>query len=339
MDGITEMIKLNETEHCQGAELSIVIPCLNERESIPILSSRIKGALDKLGLSYEVIFVDDGSQDGTDAAIKEECRSDNRLKAVILSRNFGKETALSAGLRYTVGAAVIPMDGDLQHPPEFIGNLVAEWRNGFDVVVAVRRSRETDPYWRKLFSEAFYGVFNSLSETPIVPGGGDFRLLDRRVVNVLNNLPERSRFLKGLYSWVGFRQTTITFDVDQRRGGKTSFSPLKLFRYSIDAVTSFSTLPLRIWTLVGTVLTAMGLVYAAYIASGVILHGREVPGFASLVLLIVMFGGIQFLTLGIIGEYLGRIMVEVKERPLFVVRETIGVGTNGINAPEPPPSP
>lgn len=330
------MIKQDATEHCQDPELSIVIPCFNESENIPLLCARIRGTMDRLGLSYEVIFIDDGSHDDTDAVIKKECRSDSRLKAVFLSRNFGKETALSAGLRYTAGAAVIPMDSDLQHPPEFIADLVAQWRNGFDVVVAVRNSRETDPYWRNLFSEAFYSVFNSLSDTPIVPGGGDFRLLDRKVVNVLNNLPERSRFLKGLYSWVGFRQTTIAFNVNQRGGGKTTFSLIKLFRYSIDAVTSFSTLPLRIWTAVGTVLTVIGLLYSAYIASSVIIYGREVPGFASLILLIVMFGGIQFLTLGIMGEYLGRIMVEVKARPLFVVRETIGVDSS-IN-PEQPPS-
>jgi polyisoprenyl-phosphate glycosyltransferase len=306
-------------------DLSVVIPCYNEARNIAALLERLRPVLEGLQLSYEVVFVDDGSRDDT-LVVLENCHAvDPRLKAVVLSRNFGKETALTAGLRYAKGAAVVPMDADLQHPPELIPQLIKEWREGAEVVVAVRRSRGTDPWWRRIASRAFFKMFNMLSDTPIVEGGGDFRLFDRRVIDIINRLPERARFLKGLYAWVGFRQRTVPYDVQPRYDGKTTFNVLRLLRYSVDALTSFSTFPLRMWLYIGSVVVFLSLLYGVWVAIDVLLHGKEVPGFASIVILIVLIGGIQFLTLGIMGEYIGRILSEVKARPLFVVRETLGI--------------
>jgi glycosyltransferase involved in cell wall biosynthesis len=311
-------------------ELSIVVPCYNEAGNIPALLSRLLPVLDGLGMSAEVVFVDDGSMDATALALDQAHAADARVKAVFLSRNFGKETALTAGLSYARGAAVIPLDADLQHPPEAIPEFVALWRAGAEVVIGVRRSRETDPLWRKLGSIAFYRIFNTLSEMPIVPGGGDFRLFDRKVVDTLNRLPERTRFLKGLYSWVGFRQEIVPFDVAPRHEGGTTFGVLRLLRYSIDALTSFSTFPLRVWLYVGSAIVALALCYGIWISIDVLLHGKDVPGFASLVALTVLIGGIQFVTLGIIGEYIGRILNEVKGRPVFVVRQTLGMASDDV---------
>ncbi len=306
-------------------DLSIVIPSYNEEKNIVALLDRLLPVLDDLGLTSEVIFVDDGSRDSTYTVLQAAHLKDRRVKAVTLSRNFGKEIALTAGLHFACGRAVIPMDADLQHPPETIRALVAGWQAGADVVVAVRRTRDTDSALRKLASRAFFLVFNSLSETSIVDGGGDFRLFDRRVVDVLNRLPERTRFLKGLYSWVGFRQVTVPYDVDARFAGKTTFGFFRLCRYAIDALISFSILPLRVWSALGATLIGIAVIYAAIVAVDVILYGRNAPGFASLLIVVVLFGGIQFLTLGIIGEYIGRILVEVKGRPIFIVRDTVGI--------------
>jgi glycosyltransferase involved in cell wall biosynthesis len=320
-------------------ELSVVIPCYNEAKNLGPLLERLRPVLDGLKMSYEVVFVDDGSRDDTFPMLAQAHAADPRLKVVALSRNFGKETALTAGLRYARGAAVVPMDADLQHPPELIPQLVAEWRAGAEVVVALRRSRDTDPYWRRVASRAFFRVFNYLSETPIIAGGGDYRLFDRRVVEVLNRLPERARFLKGLYSWVGFRQRMVPYDVQPRREGQTSFNLFGLARYAVDAVTSFSTFPLRVWFYFGLGVMFLALLFAIWVALDVVIHGKEVPGFATLVMLIVFFGGIQSLMLGIMGMYIGRIFNEAKGRPLFVVRQTVGVDerevTLGGEAPAP----
>jgi polyisoprenyl-phosphate glycosyltransferase len=311
--------------HREEPELSVVIPCYNEVRNLPALLERLRPVLDSLKMSYEVVFVDDGSRDDTLALLTRAHAADPRLKVVALSRNFGKETALTAGLRYARGAAVVPMDADLQHPPELIPQLVAEWRAGAEVVVALRRRRNTDPPWRRLASRTFFRVFNALSETPIIEGGGDYRLFDRRVIDVLNRLPERARFLKGLYSWVGFRQRTVAYDVQPRREGQTTFNLLSLAHYAVDAVTSFSTFPLRIWFYFGMAVVFVSLLCAAWVALDVVIHGKEVPGFATLVMLILFFGGIQSLMLGIMGMYIGRIFNEAKARPLFVVRETLGL--------------
>ena len=305
-------------------DLSVVIPTYNEARNIEPLLAQLIPVLDGTGLGWEVIFVDDGSRDNSFDEIRSAHARDPRIKAVGLSKNFGKEPALTAGLQFARGAAVLPMDADLQHPPELIPLMLDAWRNGADVVVAVRTSREADPLLRKIASRWFYRVFNSLSDTSLIDGSGDFRLLDRRVVDVLNRLPERARFLKGLYSWVGFRQVMIPFDVAPRNTGTSSFGLLKLFRYSLDALTSFSTLPLRMWSLLGIVLIAVALLYALYAVISVLVYGNESPGFLSLLFVIILLGGLQFLTLGILGEYIGRIIVEVKGRPIFVVRETVG---------------
>jgi polyisoprenyl-phosphate glycosyltransferase len=308
-------------------DLSVVIPAFNEASNLGPLLNRLSGVLDSLGLSWEVIFVDDGSSDNTYALLQAAHEKEPRIKAIALSRNFGKEVALSAGLQFATGNAVIPMDADLQHPPETIADLLIEWHKGAEIVTAVRRSRSADRTWRRLSTRLFFRLFNTLSDTKVVDGGGDFRLLDRRVVDTLKRLPERGRFLKGLYSWVGFREAVVPYEVVMRSDGKTAFTFLRLFRYSLDALTSFSTLPLRIWSFVGGLLIAAAMLYAVSIAVEVIIRGRTVPGFATLVVLIVLLGGVQFLTLGIMGEYIGRIMVEVKARPLFIVRDSFGIPT------------
>lgn len=305
-------------------ELTIVVPCFNEAPTLPELARRVVAALEGNCASFEILFVDDGSADATARALRELNAADPRARALLFSRNFGKEAALSAGLREARGRAVAMIDSDLQHPPEVLPQMIARWRAGAEVVAGVRTNRDTDPPWRRAISRAFYAVFNRLSDTRIVPDAGDFRLLDRKVVDALNDLPERARFMKGLYAWVGFRQETIPYDVAPRADGRTSFSPFKLLRFSVDAITAFSTLPLRVWTYVGTAILALVGLYVAYVAVGVLLHGRNVPGFASLLALVALMGGLQFLTLGILGEYIARIATETKNRPLYVVRERIG---------------
>lgn len=306
--------------------LSLVVPMFNEAGNLDRLFDRLAVVMADLGESYEIVCVDDGSRDDTVARALDHRRRDPRIKVVELSRNFGKELALTAGLRHTSGQAVVMIDADLQHPPEVIKDMMREWRQGFEMVIAVRRDRDDESAVKRLAAKVFYEVFGRVSEVRLPPGAGDFRLLDRKVVKVLNAMPEHARFMKGLYAWVGFKQTIIPFDVAERAHGETKFNLFRLWRLAIDGITSFTSVPLKVWTFMGMLVASFALLYGLLFIVKTLILGIDVPGYPSLIVAITFFSGVQLISLGVIGEYLGRVFAEVKNRPLYVVREAHGCG-------------
>lgn len=305
-------------------ELSIVIPLYNEEENIDYLFKRLIAVLDKLQTSYEIICINDGSKDNTLKHLINYHDQNPIIKVINLSRNFGKEIALTAGIDYARGAAIIPIDADLQDPPELIAELVKKWREGYDVVYATRRSRRGETWLKRVTAKAFYRTIGKMSRVPIPSNTGDFRLLDRRVVEAIKKLPERTRFMKGLFAWVGYKQTSIMFDREPRFQGKTTWNYWKLWNFALDGIISFSFLPLKVWSYVGVSISFVSLLYASFLIIRTLIFGIDVPGYASLMVAILFLGGIQLITLGIIGEYLGRVYEEVKGRPLYFVREQYG---------------
>lgn len=305
--------------------LSIVIPAKDEAGNIDALTARLRPVLDALPVPSEVIFVDDGSRDGTAERIRACRREDRRIKLLGLSRNFGKDIAIAAGLRHASGQAVVVMDADLQHPPEVLHDLVARWREGAELVYAQRRDRAYQSPAKRWSSQLFYRLFARIGEIDLPQGVGDFALFDRKVVRALNAMPERTRFAKGLYAWVGFRQCGVPFDIAERHSGRTSWSLWKLWLFALDGLTAFSTMPLRVWSYVGLAVSALALVFGIWIMLKTLILGVEVPGYPSLMVAVSLFAGIQLITLGVLGEYLGRIFTEVKRRPLYLVREAVGL--------------
>jgi len=310
--------------------LSLVVPVYNEEDSIDLFLARVLPIVTDLmqhrgnSAGFEIVFVDDGSRDGTFAKLQQISRGDSSIKVVGLSRNFGKDAALSAGLDHSSGAAVIPLDVDLQDPPEIIPELYAKWLEGNDAVYGTRVDRVSDSAPKRLTADLFYRIFNRLSETEIPHNAGDFRLLDRSVVDALKELPERNRFLKGMYAWVGFRQASVPMVREKRATGTSKWRYWRLWNFAIDGITAFSTLPLRIWSYVGACIAAVGVLYALFLILRTIILGVDVPGYASLMVVVLLMGAINMITLGIFGEYIGRIYTEVKGRPLYVVRDRIG---------------
>ncbi len=305
-------------------DLSIILPFHNEAGGVHEMLRRLGRVLNDIHLTYEIICIDDGSSDGTYAALSHARELDYRLKLVRMARNFGKEAALTCGLHIATGKAAVTMDSDLQHPPEVIPELVEAWRQGVDLVYAIRRNRDTDGPFRRLFSRAFYVVFRTIADIQMPRGAGDFCLLDRKVIDAVNALPERNRFMKGLVSWVGFRQATVPFNVAPRIGGYTHWSFFRLIRFAFDGIASFSTLPLRIWTWGGAAVSLFALAYGLYLTLRTIMYGIDVPGYASMMVGILFLGGVQLLSLGMIGEYMARIFTEVKARPIYLVAEKVG---------------
>ena len=308
-------------------ELSLVVPMYNEAAVLDAFFARVIPILEAVAPRYEVIGVDDGSTDGTLARLCAMHLGNRRIKVVALSRNFGKEAALSAGLDFARGAAVIPIDADLQDPPELIAELVAAWRQGFQVVLARRIERDGDSLPKRLTARLFYRLINRLSEIPIPEDVGDFRLLDRRVVEALGRMPERMRFMQGLFAWAGFRQTTIDYRRPARVAGRSKWSYWHLWNLALGGIASFSTAPLRIWTYVGLTTAGLGLLYLGYILARTLFQGVDVPGYASLICILLLSSGLNTVGLGILGEYLGRVFMEVKQRPLYLVAETVGFET------------
>jgi glycosyltransferase involved in cell wall biosynthesis len=310
--------------------VSLVVPVLNETASIrPFLSAvvpilkDVAAQPDVLG-GYEVIFVDDGSTDDTAAEILRARSKDASIKLLSLSRNFGKDIALAAGLDFADGRAVVPMDVDLQDPPNLLPQMVDKWLEGYDVVYGVRADRNSDSRLKRVTANAFYALYNKMSHTRIPANAGDYRLLDRKVVAVIKQLPERIRFMKGLYAWVGFRQTSVTFTREMRAVGETKWSFWRLWNFAIDGITASTTVPLRIWTYLGASISLLAFLYAGFLILDVFLHGTDVPGYASIMVVMLFFGGLNLVTLGILGEYIGRIFTEVKGRPLYVLADKIG---------------
>ena len=306
--------------------LTVVIPGLNEETGIPPLLARLRPVLERLGLDWEVIFVDDGSTDGTLALLKKLNAQDQRIKAVSLSRNFGKEIAAAAGLNDATGDAAVLMDADLQHPPELIEAFVEHWREGYDVVYGRRRDRDADGLFHRTAARLFYATFEKMSGTPLPVGAGDFRLLDRKAIDAMNRMRERVRFNKGLYAWMGFRSIGVPFDVPPRADGSGSrWRPTHLLRFAFDGLTSFSTIPLRVWSYLGLMISLFAFCYAIVMLVKTALFGIDVPGFPSLIISVMFFAGVQLISLGVLGEYLGRMYEEVKGRPLFLVSEELGL--------------
>jgi glycosyltransferase involved in cell wall biosynthesis len=308
--------------------LSIISPVKDEEQAIASFVQRVRRVIEQLpdsaATNFEILFVDDGSSDGTLAEIRREHQADPRVRAISLSRNFGKEAALTAGLDHARGAAVVPLDADLQDPPEVLRDMLAKWREGFDIVYGVRNNRESDSLPKRLTADLYYRAHNWLSEDKIPEHAGDFRLLDRKVVDVIKAMPERNRFMKGLFAWAGFRQASVTYTRAPRELGKTKFNYWKLWTFALDGITSASTVPLRVWSYLGGVVALLALAYAVFLTVRTMLWGVQVPGYASLMVAVLFLGGLQLLSLGVLGEYVGRILVEAKGRPLYVVRDHIG---------------
>lgn len=304
--------------------LSIIIPVYNEEDNLGYLLKRVVKSLDILNLSYEIICINDGSQDKSLEKLIEYHLENSDVKIINLSRNFGKDIALSAGLDFAGGAAVIPLDADLQDPPELIGELVAKWREGYDVVYATRRDRQGETWLKRFTAAHFYRLIGRVSKVPIPEDTGDFRLMDRRVVEALKQLPERNRFMKGLFAWVGYRQVAIDYDRDPRYAGQSKWNYWTLWNFALDGIAAFSSLPLKVWSYVGLVISSIAFVYAIFLVIRTLILGIDVPGYASLMVAVLFLGGIQLISLGVIGEYLGRVYEEVKGRPLYLVRDLYG---------------
>ena len=311
-----------------NVEISVVVPLYNEELNIDYLFERLLSVLSHLDMRYEIVCVNDGSKDNTIGCLIEHHHQNPRIKVVNLSRNYGKEIALSAGLDYANGNAVIPIDADLQDPPELIAELVEKWREGYDVVYATRRSRQGESWVKRFTANIFYRTIDGLSQVPIPRNTGDFRLLDRRVVDALKQMPERTRFMKGLFAWVGFKQTSVIYDRPSRYKGKTKWNYWKLWNFAIDGITSFSFLPLKVWSYVGLLVAIPSFFYASYLVIRTLIYGIDFPGYASIMVAVLFLGGVQLVSLGVLGEYLGRVYEEVKGRPLYLVRESYGFDSN-----------
>ncbi|MDX8410810.1 MAG: glycosyltransferase family 2 protein [Mariprofundaceae bacterium] len=328
-DGTTDKTMHHDKPSHAGPEISIVAPFYNEALNVDQFFSRVLPVLEKLACGYEIICVNDGSRDDTLDRLLKFHEHNPAIKVVSLSRNFGKDIALSSGLDFSSGAVVVPIDADLQDPPELIGEMLEKWREGFDVVYATRRSRQGESWFKRSTAKLFYRLLNKLTGTHVPPNTGDFRLLDRRVVDALKDLPERTRFMKGLFAWVGYKQTSVLYDRDSRHAGSSKWNYWQLWNFALDGITSLSTVPLRIWGYVGIAISVTSFIYAGFLILRILVFGVDVPGYASLMVIILFLGGIQLITLGVIGEYLGRIFNEVKCRPLYLVRETHGFESGG----------
>lgn len=309
--------------------LSCILPCRNEAQNLDQLLPRLQQALAGLVTHWEVILVDDGSTDDTTQVLTRWTR-ESGVRAIQLSRNFGKEAALTAGLEAAMGDVVVMMDADLQHQPELLATLLQAWRDGADVAYAVRQSRDDEGWFKRLGTRWFYALVNAADRFEVPAGAGDFRLMDRQVVQALLALPERNRFMKGLYAWVGFDAVAVPYMPAARGHGHSHFSPLRLVRLSLDGLTAFTTLPLRAVSLLGFALAMLAFLYGGYLTLDYLISGHSVSGWTTIVVSLMLFSGIQLVSLGVVGEYVGRIFEEAKGRPLYVVKRQLG---RGLKAP------
>ena len=306
-------------------ELSIVVPVLNEEDTVEIFLDRMKPILLELTEDWEIVFVDDGSTDTTFDVITTKVKEEARIRAIKLSRNFGKEAALSAGLAESRGAAVVPMDVDLQDPPELLGEFWRIWKADVaDTVAGQRVARDSDTWMKRRSAGLFYRVFNRVAAHPIEENAGDFRLMDRKVVEATLQLREKNRFMKGLFAWVGFRTILVPYERPARAAGKSKFNYWKLWNFALDGITGFSTVPLRIWTYVGSAVALVALVWALVIAAKVLVVGEDTPGLAAVMIAVLFLGGVQLISLGVLGEYIGRLYIETKDRPLYIIDRRVG---------------
>jgi glycosyltransferase involved in cell wall biosynthesis len=299
--------------------ISIVAPCYNEEAVIDIFLEKIFVVLEQLGRSFEIVFVNDGSRDNTLEVLKAKSKEYAGIRVINLSRNFGKEAALTAGIDAARGEVVVPIDVDLQDPPELILEFVKKYEEGYDVVVGKRVDRTTDTPAKRMSAELFYKMHNKISDIEIPHNVGDYRLMSRRVVEELKKLPETQRFMKGIFAWLGFKTAVVEYKREARAAGDTSFNGWKLWNFALDGITSFSTAPLRVWLYVGIVLAFIAFLFGAWIVVKTLLFGSDTPGYASMITVILFLGGIQLMGIGILGEYIGRIYLESKNRPIYIV--------------------
>ncbi len=302
---------------------SVVIPVFNEEGNLELLHHRLSKVLQHSCEDYEIILVDDGSRDKSLEIMSGLRGTDPRVKIISFSRNFGHQMAITAGIDYTSGDAVIVMDADLQDPPEVIPQLIEKWREGCDTVYAIRESRK-DPILKRFIAFAFYRLFKRMSEVDVPVDAGDFRLMSRRVVDILRNMPERNRYLRGLASWVGFSQASISYARDERHRGERKYTLWRSARLAVDGITSFSHFPLRLVTNLGLVVSLAGFLYGAIIIILGLFFDRVVPGWTTLMAAVIFLGGIQLIVVGVVGEYIGRIYVEVQQRPLYLIKQKTG---------------
>jgi len=308
--------------------LALLVPMYNEEESIPLFFSAIKTVMTDVDVDYKIICVDDGSSDNTLKMLLAEADKDQHVQVVALSRNFGKEAAMTAALDYVEADAAIPIDADLQDPPELIGEMVEKWREGFDVVYAKRVSRDADTAMKRGSAGSFYKLFNKLSQIKIPENVGDYRLMDSRVLEALKSLPEKDRFMKGLFCWPGFSSYTVEFERQERTAGETKFNYWKLWNFALSGITSFSSLPVRAGVYLGLLISFTAFIYGSWIITKTILFGADTPGYASILVVVLFLGGVQLTFLGLLGEYIGRIYMEVKNRPIYWVAKEAGFGKN-----------
>lgn len=304
-----------------SVKLSLVVPVFNEADSIHFFLKEIQNLFDLNNkLQLEIVFINDGSEDNT---LDQLLRFQNKyasIRVLDLSRNFGKEAALAAGLKFATGQVIVPIDVDLQDPPEVIPQMIDLWRSGFDVVLGMRADRNSDSLAKRISAKLFYKIHNRLSEPKIPENVGDFRLMDRMVVDALNEFPESKRYMKGLFAWVGFRTTTLRYTRAERVAGNSKFNGWRLWNFALDGLTSFSTAPLKIWSYLGAIIALISFLYATIIVLKVVFFGIDAPGFASVIVAVTFLGGLQLIGIGILGEYLGRSFIESKRRPVFLVR-------------------
>ncbi|MNF57978.1 MULTISPECIES: glycosyltransferase family 2 protein [unclassified Pseudomonas] len=305
-------------------KISLIVPVFNEEQAINLFYQAVRQQLVLADGVVEIVFINDGSSDRTAEHAKALALADEHVLLINFSRNFGKEPALFAGLEYATGDAVIPMDVDLQDPISVIPLLIAEWKKGADVVLAKRHGRAADSYLRRHSAALFYHLLNRIAYTRIEENVGDFRLMDRKVVNVIRTLPEHRLFMKGILSWAGFNTVVVEYERAGRVAGTTKFNFWKLWNLALEGITSFSTVPLQLWTYVGSAVSLFALVYALYMVLDKIFFGNSVPGYPSLMTAILFLGGVQLIGIGILGEYIGRIYIESKHRPRYVIKDIVG---------------
>ena len=299
--------------------ISIIAPCYNEEETIEPFLRRIEEILAQINEPYEIVFINDGSKDNTLNVLLNAKQNFKNIRIINFSRNFGKEAALTAGLDKARGEAAIPIDVDLQDPPELIKELVTKWREGYDVVLAKRADRTSDSFAKRVSADLFYKLNGKISNVDIPNNVGDFRLMSKRVVEALKQLPENQRFMKGLFAWVGFKTTIVEYVREKREAGQSSFNGWKLWNFALDGITSFSTLPLRIWLYIGALVSFLSFLYGSFIILKTLIFGVDLPGYASLAVIMLFLGGIQLIGIGILGEYIGRIYSESKRRPSYII--------------------
>lgn len=325
MKDIFEKDISKENKDGKSKLVSLVVPFFNEGEACDIFFKTIEPILSDLEYDYEIICVNDGSVDETLAKLLCARANDERIKVIDLSRNFGKEAALAAGLNYTKGDAVIPIDSDLQDPPELIPQMIERWKQGTDMVLAKRIDRSADSVSKRLTSSLFYKLIRKMSHIDIPDNVGDYRLIDRKIVNVVNKLGERARFNKGIFAWPGFSSCEIEYTRPERSAGDTKFKFTKLWKLALEGIFAFSSVPLKIWTYIGFFIAFLSLLFGSYTVVKTLIVGVDVPGYASLVTLLLFLNGINLIGVGILGEYIGRIFDEVKQRPLYVVQSLHGI--------------